>query len=130
MEANYDEKKARAICHYLSKNEDLDSHKITEEEKLQLLVSELKFEYEQDVKAIQLQEEEEDEEPEEHLILSLCADGASALGVLRSSRKLYRWKGVDLECENPYLVVPVPGRFTLALAKGFKMVKWGFLVQG
>ena len=66
---------------------------------------------------------------EQFLILSLCADGASALGVLRSSRKLYRRKGVGLECKNPYLVVPVPGRFSLALAKGFKMVKWGFLVH-
>ena len=63
------------------------------------------------------------------LALSSRADGASALGVGGSSRKLYRWKGLGLECENPYLVVPVPGRFGLALAKGFKMVKWGFLVQ-
>ena len=54
------------------------------------------------------------------LILSFCANGASAEVRVRSTPKWYCWKGLIWGSNFCAWVFPVPDWLRLALAKGFK----------
>ena len=60
---------------------------------------------------------------QQSLILSSCADGASAEVGVQSTPKWYRWKGLIWGSNFCAWDFPVPDQLRLALAKGFKQGK-------